>query len=201
MYPETDVLPVIIDERRWNGIIIPELLTQKAGRYAQEYGIDLSYALQLISSEKLPLFEQAVKEKIKPKLAAFTILSTVTELRREGIEISAVSDDSYLAMWKAVESRQAAKEAIPDLLRLIAAGSSVDAALAKLGPAVSRADLESIVKKIITSRSGFVMEKGKAALGPLMGVVMAEVRGTVDGKVVSEILRKEIDAELAGKRG
>jgi glutamyl-tRNA(Gln) amidotransferase subunit E len=104
-------------------------------------------------------------------------------------------------MWKAVESRQAAKEAIPDLLRLIAAGSSVDAALAKLGPAVSRADLESIVKKIITSRSGFVMEKGKAALGPLMGVVMAEVRGSVDGKVVSEILRKEIDAELAGKRG
>jgi len=27
-----------------------------------------------------------------------------------------------------------------------------------------------------------------------MGVVMAEVRGSVDGKVVSEILKKEIDA-------
>ena len=30
------------------------------------------------------------------------------------------------------------------------------------------------------------------SLGPLMGVVMAEVRGSVDGKLVSELLRKEI---------
>ena len=32
-----------------------------------------------------------------------------------------------------------------------------------------------------------------------MGVVMAEVRGSVDGKVVSEILRKEIERVLEGK--
>jgi len=30
-----------------------------------------------------------------------------------------------------------------------------------------------------------------------MGVVMAEVRGSVDGKLVSETLRKGIDARLA----
>jgi glutamyl-tRNA(Gln) amidotransferase subunit E len=38
------------------------------------------------------------------------------------------------------------------------------------------------------------------ALGPLMGIVMAEVRGSVDGKVVSEILKKEINATLAAKK-
>jgi Glu-tRNA(Gln) amidotransferase subunit E-like FAD-binding protein len=32
-----------------------------------------------------------------------------------------------------------------------------------------------------------------------MGVVMAEVRGSVDGKVVSEILKKEIDAAATPK--
>jgi Glu-tRNA(Gln) amidotransferase subunit E-like FAD-binding protein len=32
-----------------------------------------------------------------------------------------------------------------------------------------------------------------------MGLVMEEVRGSVDGKLVSEILRKEIDATVAGK--
>jgi glutamyl-tRNA(Gln) amidotransferase subunit E len=36
-------------------------------------------------------------------------------------------------------------------------------------------------------------------MGPLMGVVMAEVRGSVDGKVVSEILKKEIDAVATPK--
>jgi glutamyl-tRNA(Gln) amidotransferase subunit E len=34
------------------------------------------------------------------------------------------------------------------------------------------------------------------ALGPLMGVVMQEVRGKVDGKVVSEALRVELEGFL-----
>lgn len=199
MYPETDVLPVIIGEDRWNAVIEPELLTHKAKRYAEEYEIDLNYALQLASSDKLPLFETAVREKIKPKLAAFTILSTATELRRDGVDMRAVPDESYLGIWHAVENGRAAKEAIPDLFRSIAAGSTVDAALAQLAPAISRAELETVVRKIIADRSDFVKEKGKAALGPLMGLVMAEVRGSVDGKLVSEILRKEIDAAVTAK--
>jgi Glu-tRNA(Gln) amidotransferase subunit E-like FAD-binding protein len=32
-----------------------------------------------------------------------------------------------------------------------------------------------------------------------MGVVMAEVRGSVDGKLVSEVLRTELDTVLGGK--
>jgi len=200
MYPETDVLPVLIGDERWSAVTVPELLTAKAERFSREYGIEKNYALQLAGSEKLPLFDRAQKEGIKPKLAAFTLLSTVTELRREGVEVRLVSDDAYLAIWHAVESGKAAKEAVPDLIRSIAEGSTVDAALAKLGPSVSRAELETIVRKIISDRSDFVAEKGKAALGPLMGVVMAEVRGSVDGKVVSEILRKEIESAAAGKK-
>ena len=201
MYPETDVLPVLIDDHRWASITIPELLTVKAERYAQKYAIEKNYAVQLASSDKLPLFERAVQEGIKPKLAVFTILSTSTELRRDGVAIHAIPDDTYLSIWHAVEQGRAAKEAIPDLLRVVASGSTVDAALSKLAPAISRDDLESIVRKIIAGRPDFVAEKGKAALGPLMGVVMAEVRGSVDGKVGSEILRREIDRALAGKPG
>ncbi|MFA4878242.1 MAG: Glu-tRNA(Gln) amidotransferase subunit GatE [Methanoregula sp.] len=200
MYPETDVLPVIIGDERWSAVTIPELLTTKAERFTREYGIEKNYALQLAASEKLPLFDRALQEGIKPKLAAFTLLSTVTELRREGVDVRVIPDGAYLALWHAVEEGKAAKEAIPDLIRSIAEGSSIEAALAKLGPSVSRTELEMIVRKIIAERSDFVSEKGKAALGPLMGVVMAEVRGSVDGKVVSEILRKEIESATAGKK-
>jgi glutamyl-tRNA(Gln) amidotransferase subunit E len=200
MYPETDVLPVIVDDNRWNAITIPELLTAKAQRYAQEYAIDRNYATRLALSEKLPLFERAVAEGIKPKLAVFTILSTTTELRRDGVEIEKISDENFLATWHAVESGRAAKEAIPDLLRRLAAGSTFEEVLQKLAPTVSHEDLECIIHKIITERSDFVSRKGQAALGPLMGVVMSEVRGSVDGKMVSEILKKEISAILAAKK-
>jgi glutamyl-tRNA(Gln) amidotransferase subunit E len=201
MYPETDVLPVLIDDARWSAIRVPELLTTKTLRYSLKYEIEPNYAAQLASSEKLPLFERAVGEGIKPKLAAFTILSTSTELRREGIEIRNVPDDAYLAIWHAVQQGKAAKEAIADLLRSVASGSTVDDALNKLVPSITLDELESIIKKIIADRTDFVQQKQKAALGPLMGVVMAEVRGSVDGKVVSEILRREIDRTITRKPG
>jgi glutamyl-tRNA(Gln) amidotransferase subunit E len=199
MYPETDVLPVLIDEVRWDAVVIPELLTEKAQRFTTEYGIEKNYALQLASSEKLPLFNEAVKEGIKPKLAAFSILSTSTELRRDGVDIRKIPDQAYLDTWHAVQSGKAAREAIPDILRNIAGGSSFDNALAQLAPHVSREELEKIVKKIIVERTDFIAQKGKAALGPLMGVVMAEVRGSVDGKVVSEILKREIEHAIIPK--
>lgn len=193
MYPETDVLPVLIDDARWDAVVIPELLTAKADRFVAAFEIERNYALQLAASEKLPLFEQAVKEGIKPKLAAFTILSTTTELRRDGVDIQKIPDQVYLDTWHAVDSGKAAREAIPEIFRSIAEGSSFSDALNKLAPAVSREDLEKIVRKVIDDRRDLIAQKGNAALGPLMGVVMAEVRGSVDGRVVSEILKKEIE--------
>ena len=194
MYPETDVLPVLIDDDRWAGVTVPELLTVKAERFVQAYGIEKNYALQLAASEKLPLFDRAVQEGIKPKLAAFTLLSTLTELRRDGVDTRKISDSDYLEMMRAVENGKAAKEAIPEIFRSIAGGNSFADSLSKMAPSVSREELEIIVRKIIAERADFIALKGNAALGPLMGVVMAEVRGSVDGKIVSEVLRKEIDA-------
>ena len=199
MYPETDVLPALIDDARWNAVVIPELLTAKADRFVTAFGIERNYALQLAASEKLPLFEQAVKEGIKPKLATFTILSTTTELRREGVDIRKIPDQAYLDTWHAVDSGKAAREAIPEIFRSIAEGSSFSDAISNLAPAVSHEELETIVTKIIADRSDFIGQKGKAALGPLMGVVMAEVRGSVDGKIVSEILKKEIERATTPK--
>jgi len=199
MYPETDVLPVLIDDARWEAVAIPELISAKADRFVAAYGIERNYALQLAASDKLPLFEQAVAEGIKPKLAVFTILSTATELRRDGVDIAEIPDQAYLDTWHAVDSGKAAREAIPEIFRGIADGSTFAEALGKLAPAVSREELEKIVKTIIAGRADFVQQKGMAALGPLMGVVMAEVRGSVDGRIVSELLKQEIAAATSPK--
>ena len=155
---------------------------------------------RLALSEKLPLFERALAEGIKPKLAAFTILSTCTELRRDGIVTERITDEDFLATWHAVESGRVAKEAVPDLLKGLASGESFEQVTGKLVPAVSDKELESIIRRIIADRSEFVEQKGRDALGPLMGVVMKEVRGSVDGKIVSELLKKGIDAALSGKK-
>ena len=199
MYPETDVLPVRIDEARWNAVVIPELLTVKAERFAKDLGLGADVARQMAFSEYRPLFERAVSEGIKPTLASRTLLATIKELRRDSVDPDKIPDDAIIAVLEAVEKGSAAKEAIPEVLTAIAQGSSVKDAMATLAPSVSRDELEAVIKKIVTERADFVVQKQKGALGPLMGVVMQVVRGSVDGKVVSELLRKEIEKVLAGK--
>ena len=206
MYPETDVFPIALSGALWEGIRVPELLTDRAERFVREFGLDGALARQVAFSERLPLFERAVAAGVRPTLAARTLLATCRELARGGVAIDRVSEDDILALLSAVEAGRAAKEAIPDLLAELArtadesAGTPrerVDAAIAKMAPAVSQADVESIVRRIVAEREAFAREKGMGALGPLMGVVMQELRGSVDGKVVSETLRRELKRILS----
>ena len=205
MYPETDVFEVTIDEALWESIKVPELLTGRAERFVREFGLDEGLARQVAFSERLALFEKAVAAGVRPTLAARTLLATCRELARDGVDVTRVSEEEILALLAAVEAGRAAKEAIPDHLTELArtAGGAgtpeerVDAAIEKMGPAVSQADVEAIVRRIVAEREAFAREKGMGALGPLMGVVMQELRGSVDGKVISETLRRELKRLLA----
>jgi len=193
MYPETDVLPVSVSSEVWECIEVPELLTKKAERYSEEFGLDPGIARQIAYSEHLPLFDQAVTEGISPNLATRTLLSTLKELSRNGVAVGAISDGAVIAVMKSVEEGRAAKEAVPDIIKKVAEGSPVEDAVAECAPAISAGELETIIQRIVKERSDFVSQKGMGSLGPLMGVVMAEVRGSADGKLVSELLKREIE--------
>jgi glutamyl-tRNA(Gln) amidotransferase subunit E len=196
MYPETDIFPVTVDRATWEGIPVPELLTAKAERFGRELGLDPAAASQSAFSENLPVFETAVLEGVKPTLAYRVVITAPVELARRGIPVERIRDADYLALLAAVEEGRAAKEAVPDLLAAIAGGMTPAEAVASLVTPVSDGDLARIIRRILGERREFVAQKGMAALGPLMGVVMQEVRGKVDGKVVSEALRRELAAFL-----
>ncbi|MDO5846446.1 MAG: Glu-tRNA(Gln) amidotransferase subunit GatE, partial [Methanocorpusculum sp.] len=187
MYPETDVLPVPVTPEYFAGITTPELLTDKVKRFVEAYGLDEGMARQMAFSEKLPLFERAVSEGVRPVFAARTILASLKELNRAGVTAE-IPDDAVIAVMKTVEAGNAAKEAVLDILSACAKGMSVADAVARVAPAFSREELQALVHKIVSERADFIKERGKAALGPVMGVVMKEVRGRIDGKVVADVL-------------
>ena len=196
MYPETDVLPVAITPERWAAVRVPELLTERERRYEADYDLSPATAHQLAYSERLPLFEHAVAHGLSPGLAARTVLATLKELSRDGVDVDRIGDDQVIGVLRAVEAGRAGKEAVPDLLRAVAGGATVEEALAACAPAVSGDELAAIVDRIVAERADFVRERGMGALGPLMGVVMAEVRGSVDGKRVAGLLRDAIAGVL-----
>ncbi|MBN1431419.1 MAG: Glu-tRNA(Gln) amidotransferase subunit GatE [Methanomicrobiaceae archaeon] len=192
MYPETDVLPVDISEEYWESLELPELITDREKRFATELGLDESLAKQMAYSSKSPLFEEAVLKGIKPNLAARTLLSTLRELSREGADVESIPGRDLIFLLLAVEEGKAAKEAVPEILREVAGGVSVSDAIEKIAPSISEDELVSLIRKLLDERKDFVREQGMRAVGPVMGVVMKEVRGRVDGKIISEILKKEI---------
>jgi glutamyl-tRNA(Gln) amidotransferase subunit E len=193
MYPETDIFPVTVEAAFWEGIPVPELLTAKADRFERELGLDPTLASQAATSENLPAFEAAIREGVKPTLAFRAIISAPTELSRKGIDMGKVKAGDYLTILRAVESGRVAKEAITEVLGATASGMTPERAISSLATPVSSEELTRIIRKIIGEREDFVAKKKMAALGPLMGLVMQEVRGKVDGKLVSEALRRELE--------
>ncbi|MCX6694637.1 MAG: Glu-tRNA(Gln) amidotransferase subunit GatE [Methanomicrobiales archaeon] len=197
MYPETDILPVSISDARWESTVVPPLLTERAKVFTERYGLDEGLARQVAFSDRLPLFEEAVAAGIRPALAARTLLATLRELSRDNVPVDRIQDSSLIGALLAVEQGQAAKEALPDILSALAGGEEISTALGRLAPQVATADLDDIVARIVGERKAFVRERGMAALGPLMGIVMKEVRGSVDGQVVSKALKDAISRELS----
>ena len=192
MYPETDVLPVRVTREEYDRLPMPELLTTRIDRYMRDYQMNREVARQLAYSERAPAFEEAVAAGIKASIAERAFNSTLRELGRSGVRVDRISDDAIRQLLDAVSVGKAAKEAIPDILTALAEGGELEAALATLAPAVSSADLDAIVERIVQERIGFVRDRGPGAAGPLMGVVMKEVRGSVDGKAVSQALQAAI---------
>ncbi len=194
MYPETDVLPVLLTGGMWDSLEVPELLSEKIDRLISDLGLDPALARQICYSDRLPLFEHAVGEGIRPTFAATVLLSALRELARDGVAVDCLSDAALMEVLQAVEDGQMAKEVTNEVLTAIAAGRPVKEAISEIAPPISGEELTALIRGILDERSEFVQQRGKAALGPIMGVVMKEVRGRADGKIIADILPRELEA-------
>ncbi|HEX9907076.1 MAG TPA: Glu-tRNA(Gln) amidotransferase GatDE subunit E, partial [Thermoplasmata archaeon] len=91
-----------------------------------------------------------------------------------------------------------AKEAIPKILAsVLENGHTVQRAIEAQGvESLDLKEVRELVDRVVKEREKFIRDRGESALGPLMGIVMKELRGRVDGQVISEILREKISQLL-----
>ncbi|QIO22560.1 Glu-tRNA(Gln) amidotransferase subunit GatE [Haloarcula sp. JP-L23] len=192
MYPETDVPPVEPDVTE---IETPELLTEKVARYESEFGLDSGLAEQVAYGQRWPLFEAVVADGVDPTLAAGTLESTLTELRRDDVPVAALTDEHLRATLVLVDSGEVPREGIEDLLTALAADPSLTAEEAieqeDLG-GVDEDEVRSAVADVVERHEEQVAEEGMGAFSALMGECMGALRGKADGDTVSDVLREEI---------
>ncbi|ABU81261.1 Glu-tRNA(Gln) amidotransferase subunit GatE [Ignicoccus hospitalis] len=195
MYPETDVPPIVVTEdmltkaeklKPKNPIeLIQELIT--------DYKLSKDMAEKVISSERFDLAYRLIKKyknKLSANLVARTVVDTLRELEREGLETDKISDEAIEKVLDEVAEGKVAKEAIPEVLRKVAGGASVEEALKEFVTA-SQINVEEVVKKVIQQNIEEIKKRGvERSFGLVMGKAMAELRGKVDGKVVAETVKR-----------
>lgn len=144
LYPETDVPPIeitdeIIDKVRKN---IGESLEEKRERLNKMLSADLTE--KILRSHYLYIFEDLVAKGVDPTTAAVTLEDTLTMLKREGFNIK---EENIVETLLAYKEGRIVKAAIPELLKLLSTGKSLDEAIAEKLKPLTINEIEEIVKE------------------------------------------------------
>ncbi|MEM2768024.1 MAG: GatB/YqeY domain-containing protein, partial [Candidatus Bathyarchaeia archaeon] len=198
MYPETDIPPIKLREEYIKELEkrLPELPEQKLKRLMREYSLNEKIAKQLMDSEYTEFFEAVAKEtKISPTTIAVFLTETMKALKRDGIPTEKITEDQIREIFKSLSLGEITKETLQDIAAWLAKheGQNVKEAIKSLGlKTMSREELEKIIDNVIAQNKDLIKKSGEKAFGPIMGVIMREVRGKADAGLVSEVLRKKL---------
>jgi glutamyl-tRNA(Gln) amidotransferase subunit E len=198
MYPETDVPPTKITAEYLKQLrsCLPELPEQKSKRLIKDYNLNEKLARQLQDSAYGGVFEVIVKETgVSPTVVAATLTETFKALKRDGVQVEAVTDEQMVEVFKLVDSEQTSKEAIPEIVTWLSEheGEKPVDAVEALGLAmVSKEELESIIDELIKKNRDLIKKRGAKAFGFLIGSIMKKYRGKVKADLVSKILKEKL---------
>lgn len=202
MYPETDVPPIKITPERLDELRakLPEFPEEKLERYKKQYELNEKLASQIIDSDYIQLFEVLAKTGISTTLLAVTLTEDLKSLQRDGVPVENLTDEAISETFKVIVEGKTVKESLPDLLTWLAEnkGSAVNQALDALGLALlSHEEIVRIIEYEVNERTELIKERGMRSMGPLMGVVMAKVRGKADPKIVQRLIQAAIQEKTS----
>jgi glutamyl-tRNA(Gln) amidotransferase subunit E len=202
MYVETDIPAQVISSYRLEKVKsnLPELPAEKKERIMKQYKISEDLGTNLVRRDEVENFEKYKKNSpnVDPTLIASTLVYTIPDLRRDGCDIGKLNDEVYNETFGLVEKNYIPAAATPAVIRGVCETGhkpsevSKELDLLKL----SEEDIKNIIQKIVASHEQMIKERGPAAMGPLMGMAMKELKGKADGKLVNKLLKEEINKNL-----
>lgn len=202
MYPETDVPPVTLSSEHLErlGSHLPERPEETRSRFRAEYGLSDDVAGLLLQEGEGDRFEALIRRGHAPALVVRLLTHDLPAFAAtpRPQPLPEPSEEVLDSILRALASGQFAKEGVlPVLEGVLIHGRSVDDAATSAGLVpMSRPELESLVAGILDRNEALLRTRGKAALSPLMGDVMREVRGRRDGKEVAQVLERALQARL-----
>ncbi|WP_429222881.1 Glu-tRNA(Gln) amidotransferase subunit GatE [Methanobacterium oryzae] len=197
MYVETDIPAISILKEQLEDISnnLPELPEEKKERIKLQYNLSEDLATQLVRTYNVESFEIIEKETNSDSTTlASTLAYTLKELRRDGCDIDKLDNDTLIETFTLLVEGKISKDAITPILENICREDNSPEKAAKSLNLImlSPEEVEEIIAEIVDSNNKMVEERGMAAMGPLMGMAMKQLKGKADGKLVNKLLKDKI---------
>ena len=139
---------------------------------------------QLVSRELDEKFNYLNDKYEIPKLISRILLHTLPQLKDNG-EIIGISDlEKVLDLFK---NGVLVKEGIPNALIQSSNNEEIEINSGNIDN-----EVRNFINDLIKERELFIKERGMGAVGALMGPVMSEFRGKMDGGDINKILMEKI---------
>ena len=202
LYPDTDSQAIINSEAEINNIRkkLPKYPWDVIKDYSSKHDIEERLIKELIFTGNLDLFNDLLNiYPENPTLIITTLLETIIALRRDGKKVENISEIDYKDIFTLLKDNEIGKEAIEEFL--ISKSDNPNLSIKDIKKElkiekISEKDLKKIITKVVDENIAILKEKEMRAMGPLMGVVMKEVRGKIDGEVVSSELKTILQEKL-----
>ena len=195
MYPETDIPTTPIDPTVWQSIR-SNLPPSRDERLTRLSSTDLSenQINALVSGELDDYFMDGIggEFKLPQKAWASALLDHGTE-KINALAVAIHLRETGVITREGVEPL--VKDAFTQDTSALLAWMTSEASVRGFEPADTGV-VDAAVAEVLDERADFVKERGMAALGPLMGVVMGKLGGAADGKAVSSALKEQIQRRL-----
>lgn len=206
MYPETDIPPLVItdDQIKLAKSSIPKSWDESLIDIQSKYALNAQLAEQIFDSEYLQLFEKICLDKRhSPNFVASILCSTITNLQRQGLNISLLKTEDVLKSFELLANNKIAKESMEIIFESIMSNKakSVKEAIEKSAiTSLGETKLNMILNDIVHDNIKIIMRDGIRSLAPLMGIAMKELRGKASGEQVNQLLEKKIQNLLLDKK-
>jgi glutamyl-tRNA(Gln) amidotransferase subunit E len=124
-----------------------------------------------------------------PKIVSRVLLHILPNIASKDLPI--ISNKEIITVLNLVNENRISKEGIEGALIQIITGQEI-----QIGSENIEEDVKHFIDILIKEKNEFVKERGLGAIGPLMGPVMSEFRGKIDGAKINALLINRIKKEI-----
>jgi glutamyl-tRNA(Gln) amidotransferase subunit E len=203
MYPETDLSPIVFTKEIIEDVKkrLPLSITERKKLYIESFKLNPQLVDKMVLNNFAPVFENIVSYyKVNPTFLAVFLLEDLIKASRDNrLDLNEISEERLINFFSG-----------SDIFEKIPKNKILDVFIAYLEKPynlvniikdneksnASEPEIKKIVLKLILDNKDFILKQKERSIGFLMGKTMSETNNQFDGKLISSIVKEELELFL-----